>query len=221
MVISYISEIASQGTPRISKVVAIDGECLNLALKYAVERLKSFPSRAAGVGNDPEPVASVRCANGGSRNAVPLRIIPDLGQPSENSLQPSIKQRCDVLHDDVPGSKLANDAEIFDPKAGPSAVKSEGFRRVGNANVLAGEAAADDINADAVTNKSVCGEGSHVVINRNLRPVLRQDPPAVGLDLAKGDGLEATSPLQPEREAANSREKVEDAKHHFNHICRI
>ena len=34
---------------------------------------------APGVGHDPDPVASVRRTNGGSRNTVPFRIIPERG----------------------------------------------------------------------------------------------------------------------------------------------
>lgn len=43
-------------------------------------------------------------ANGGSWYAMPLRIKPERGQVSKNAVQPSTKQRCDVLHDDVSGS---------------------------------------------------------------------------------------------------------------------
>jgi hypothetical protein len=69
------------------------------------ERLKYAPlSTVTGVGNNPEPVASVRGTNGGSRYAMPLSIVPDLGQVSENTVKPSTKQCCDVLHDDVFGS---------------------------------------------------------------------------------------------------------------------
>jgi hypothetical protein len=47
---------------------------------------------AVGVGNKPDPVAAVRGANGTSRNAVPLRVIPARGQVSENSLHSSSKE---------------------------------------------------------------------------------------------------------------------------------
>src|SRR5207248_2146883 len=61
-----------------------------------------------GVGHQPNPVAEVRGANGGSRYAVPLRIIPDLGQVPENPSKPSApfsaKQICDVFHDREGGS---------------------------------------------------------------------------------------------------------------------
>lgn len=71
------------------------------------------------VGDDPNPVPYVRGANVGSREAMPLRIIPDLGQVSENSAKPSstlaCNEVCDVLHDEEARSKLASEAEEFAP----------------------------------------------------------------------------------------------------------
>jgi len=64
----------------------------------------AFVLLASGVGNNPEPVAAVRGANGGSWYAVPPRIIPERGQVSENVSKPSTKERCDVFHDDEGGS---------------------------------------------------------------------------------------------------------------------
>ena len=53
--------------------------------------------------------------NGGSRYAVPFRVIPERGQVSENSAHTSNKQVCDVLHDDVAGSNLANNSGVLAP----------------------------------------------------------------------------------------------------------
>jgi hypothetical protein len=49
-------------------------------------------SFATGVGHNPDPVPVVRCANGRSGNAMPLRIIPERGQVSENGCKPPSKQ---------------------------------------------------------------------------------------------------------------------------------
>jgi hypothetical protein len=70
---------------------------------------------ASGVGNKPESVAAVRGTNGGSWYAVPLRVIPERGQVSENFSKPSTKQCCDVLHDDESGSYFANQARVLAP----------------------------------------------------------------------------------------------------------
>jgi len=54
-----------------------------------------------------------------------------------------------------------------------------------------------------------CGEGSHVVVNRNIWPVPSQDGAAVGVDLAEGDGSHSGA-LKAEREAADPAEEVKD-----------
>lgn len=73
-------------------------------------------SPAVGVGaNDPDSIPAVRRANATSRYAMPLRVIPERGHVSENFAVPSTKQSCDVLHDDVPRSNVANDSGELDP----------------------------------------------------------------------------------------------------------
>jgi hypothetical protein len=58
-----------------------------------------------GVGHDPDAVAEVRGTNGRRRNALPLRVIPEVGQPSEYVVHSSPqKEAWDVLHEDVAGS---------------------------------------------------------------------------------------------------------------------
>ena len=52
---------------------------------------------ADGVGNDEDAIAEVRGTNGGSRDAFPLRIEPELGQISENSSKPERKVAWNVL----------------------------------------------------------------------------------------------------------------------------
>jgi hypothetical protein len=59
---------------------------------------------AAGVGNDKDAITSVRGADGGSGNAIPLRVIPARGQLTEYPPESANKESCDVLHDDDTGS---------------------------------------------------------------------------------------------------------------------
>ena len=47
---------------------------------------------ALGVGNEPDPVAAVRGADGGSRYAVPLRVVPARGQVCEYNVESSSKE---------------------------------------------------------------------------------------------------------------------------------
>jgi hypothetical protein len=61
-----------------------------------------------GVGHDEDPITEVRGTNGRRRYAVPLRIVPALGQVPEDSSEPSPiasrKESWHVLHEDVTGS---------------------------------------------------------------------------------------------------------------------
>ena len=75
------------------------------------------PSLAVGVGHvasalgqlsvpreDEDPITDVRGTDGGCRHAVPLRVVPALGQISEYSSQPVVRNESaegwHVLHED-------------------------------------------------------------------------------------------------------------------------
>jgi hypothetical protein len=53
----------------------------------------------------------MRRTNGGSRYAVPFRVIPDRGQLTEYSIQPPSKQRCHVFQEHVSGLEFSNHAK--------------------------------------------------------------------------------------------------------------
>jgi hypothetical protein len=53
------------------------------------------------VGNNPDAISDVIGANVASWYAMPLRVIPERGQVSENICHPETKQAWRVLHDDV------------------------------------------------------------------------------------------------------------------------
>jgi hypothetical protein len=61
-------------------------------------------SWVVGVGHDEDPVAEVRGTDGGSRDAVPFRVVPELGQISENSSEPQGKVPWHVLQQRPSGS---------------------------------------------------------------------------------------------------------------------
>src|SRR5690606_37967367 len=105
---------------------------------------RSDVSLAMRVRNDKDSITDVIGANGCRRTAIPLRIIPARGQISEYNVQPSRKQRLDVLHDDVAWSKLANDRGKFSPQAGTFASNSGSLS--GIADVLAWESSSDEID---------------------------------------------------------------------------
>jgi hypothetical protein len=72
----------------------------------------TFFASSCGVGHDPDPLSQVGCPELSSGKARPLRVIPCLGQVSENSSDrravPPLPfpgdEGGDVLHDDVAGS---------------------------------------------------------------------------------------------------------------------
>ena len=100
-----------------SRLKSIDKPtCLPIFIRLCTEGFEILPlsllSLALGVGNNPNPVSLMRRTNVGSWNAVPFRVIPDLGQVSEYSSKPSspvaTNEVCDVFHDCVSRLYLAN-----------------------------------------------------------------------------------------------------------------
>lgn len=160
----------------------------------------SRPAAVSGVGHNPDSVASVMGAKGGSWYAVPLRIIPDRGQVSEYTVQPSTKQRCDVLHDDISESKLASKARSIS----------------GETNVLTWEPTADDINGNSIGSKAFCGKLADVGVAGNIWPVLCEDSTGEVLDFAEGDGFESACSFEAKTKSSNAAEKIKDAQlaHH-------
>ena len=116
----------------------------SLASSHAPARPWSA-SLARGVGHvrkpseDEDPVADVRSTHGRRRHAVPLRVVPALGQISEYSSQAPVKNEMaegwHVLQEDESGSKSANDTSALVPEAGALTVKS--LPRPSDADVLA------------------------------------------------------------------------------------
>ncbi len=184
------------------------GECLNLALKCAVDRLKSFPSLAAGVGHNPDPIPAMSGANVGSGYAMPFRVIPERGQGPENVSKSAIKERCHVFQDNEARSQLANDADHLEEQPGTLACQTLPHD-VRDADVLAGEASADGVNGNSVCCQALGGEGSDVIVARHLGPVFRQHAAAVRFDFAEGDRAEAARSLQAKAEAANTGKQIQ------------
>jgi hypothetical protein len=163
---------------------------------------------AVGVGNDPETISPMVGTNGGSRNAVPDCIVPERGQVAENLAEPSTKQVCDVFHENVLGSKLANKSGVFRPKTAARSFNAN--TGSGAADVLAREPAADDIDGNSVSAKSVGCEGSNVIIAGHLWPMFLQDLAGEFLDLAEGDCFKAASALQAKGEATYAGKEIEN-----------
>jgi hypothetical protein len=107
----------------------------------------------------------MRGTNGGSRYAMPFRIIPDLGQRPENSVQSPSKQRCHVFQHNASGSQFANHANGLKEQPGPLPVKPCPSSGVGN--ILTRKSAADNIDWLKVMSSTL----QDIALAMHVRPV--------------------------------------------------
>jgi hypothetical protein len=119
----------------------------------------------------------MRGTNGGSRYAMPFRIIPDLSQRPENSVQSPSKQRCHVLQHNDSRSEFANQANGLEEQSGAFAVKSCPESGVGN--ILAGKSTADDVDWFEVVTSTL----PDVSFPMDLRPMLFEDSVCIVINL--------------------------------------
>jgi hypothetical protein len=139
------------------------------------------------------------------RDAIPLCIVPAAGQVPENFVHPSSKEPWDVFHDDVGGSKYANEPRKVRPEPARVVLAS---LLAGVADGLAGEASSDDID----TRELATGERGDVGVSLDVGPMFREDLVAlrVILDLP-GDAHSCE--LKPSIEAADSGEERANTQH--------
>ena len=196
-----------QCKPFTNSCVAALGWWRMRAAKCAEVLETSLPSRAHGLGNNPEPMSDCGASNIASSNNSPFCVIPQAGKVPENSSHPETKQAWRVLHDDVTWSYFANQTGVLAPEARARTVKAITAGGVCDTDILTGKASTNDICCPSVE-----FERLDIFMPRNLRPVHSQHGACGWVDLAEGDGLESTRALQPQAEAANAAEKVEDGK---------
>jgi hypothetical protein len=175
---------------------------------------QSLCSRADGVGNNPDAVAFVGGTQVAGANAMPFRVIADLGQVSEYVAQPSIKQRCHVLQDREARSYHANGSNEAPVQSRSQPGSSGAFAPdgVGERGVLTGEATTDDINGS-----SICVKRGDVVVAGDAGPMLGEDALAERVELAEVDGSEPGA-LEAETDAADPGEQVEDIDGSLTHV---
>jgi len=149
----------------------------------------------------------MRGTNGARWYAIPLRIVPDRGQRSENVSKPSIQQLWTVFQCDVLGSKLANEPEKLPPQTAAFSGKTE--LRPADRKILTREPSADDINGNSIGSKSVCGEFSHVGVAGDVGPVLCKDTSGELLYFAESYGFETAGALKTERKSADAGKQIE------------
>jgi hypothetical protein len=158
-----------------------------------------------GVGHKPEPVAAMGSADVGSSQHAPPTAIPERGQIGEDSPKSSNKQRWAVLHEDEAGSNLAHNARELAPE--PGACAADAGTGAGQADVLAGKAARNDVNT---ASERSAVKGANVIPNREGREkavVLSLGKYACGVGLAfdGGDGCPAEQ-LPGQNSSTSARE---------------
>jgi len=122
----------------------------------------------------------MRGTDGGSRYAVPRRVIPERGQVTEDGIESSNKEPWHVLHEDEARSKYANDVRHVGPE--PPLVgepESVACRR----GRLAGEATGHELDRWPGFGSPPAEAGSDIVMAGDLRPVSGQDAAAVRINL--------------------------------------
>jgi hypothetical protein len=139
----------------------------------------------------------VRGAKGGSRKAIPFRVVPERGQSCEYlSEQFSVvenKEVCNVLHEHIAGSNVANDSVHLSPKH--SLRVPESFPLAGARDALTGEAAGDEVDRLGVT-----ADDPHVVVDASSGPALRENVAAELVTLGKPGVAEAGEGESPVHE---------------------
>jgi hypothetical protein len=122
-------------------------------------------------------------------------------QVSEHPVRASSAQRRYVLNDCEKWSDLCDDAGELCPE--PRSLPLEAGSLSCNADILAGEAPADE-----VSKSSWQAEFSDVSIAGHLGPVALEDLLAELVDLAERDRFESARPFQTKAEAPYAREQV-------------
>ena len=146
-------------------------------------------------------VSPVRGADATRRYTVPFRIIPERGKLSEYNVESSSKESCDVLHDDIAGSKLANDSGVLSPEPRSLTADSCSLARV--ADVLTRESATNHVHGWKV----VCANLAHVGKSFGVRPMLREHGEAVRGLLDLPHRLAHARPFKPHLKTADTGEQ--------------
>ena len=160
-------------------------------------RKKSFDSLAPMVGNGEKSGASLRCAGVGCVKHSPFRIVPEVGQVSENVSESDSQVICDVFQDDVTRSHLANDSR----ELGPEVSRIIGSLAVSrSAKRLAWIPAADHVSGLQV----VSADSPHVIVTHSVGPVLGEHLTAERVALHLPHGVADARPFEAKLQASDS-----------------
>lgn len=161
---------------------------------------ESWLAVSVGVGHNEDTLPSVWGAADSGRNSVGTGSIPKASETFPNLREPPSGAALDVLdHDDVRLDRSDDPLELVPETTlftlEPTIPPTSRLR-----HILTREPAADEIYRRPL-------EASHVLVPRNLRPVLLQDAPAKRTDLDLPYDLTKPRPLEAKLQAADAAEQ--------------
>lgn len=132
-----------------------------------------------------------------------------LFQPFKDDIGPPYAEYRAVFNEAKIGSGSSNNSEHFEPEARFSAIQSGAFTCW--ADILTGEASANNVNCSAVV---LSIDSSHISQVGDFGPVLGQDFTGIRLDFSKGMGFKACR-LEGQGEAPDTGKQIEHLGFHF------
>lgn len=106
--------------------------------------------------DDEDSVATVRRADAGSADHVPFAHVPEVGKIGDDPIKPPLCERFDVFGDDTRGLNLSDDSSVLTPQSASCTFESVTSSK--DADVLAWEAAADDVDGGKSSSCADIGE---------------------------------------------------------------
>tara|TARA_A100000172_G_scaffold30464_1_gene18149 strand:- start:133 stop:711 length:579 start_codon:yes stop_codon:yes gene_type:complete len=163
-----------------------------------------------GVGHNPDSISSVRGADGASWNNKWDGLVSDAFQVRKAALEAHwlVNKASDIFANDPSTLYRFNNSQHFRPEI---AVIFCASLLPGDAPRLAWEPTADKVNSS----KSICVDGSNVVVDRRVGPVLSEDGLAKGVPLTECDCSKSSRCFESEAESSDAAEEVEDGEVFF------
>lgn len=136
----------------------------------------------------------MRRADVGSAEREPERIVPSRGKTTEYDVESPVDERRDVLDEDERRGEFPDESVVLVPKAASST--SEASLAADDADVLAGEAAAQDVGSLDVLTTHL----SDVAVLHGTRPVPLEYGTGARVNLTLPDGVAEAGALEPQLE---------------------
>ena|SRR6266481_155110 len=164
-----------------------------------------------GVAQNPDPVPLVRCPECPSTHHDRPAGVACSFQRSKYAVRPSSSQIRNVLNEEPVGPDFADDPEHLPPQ--PAAFPGKSRPSACDGNVLAGEAAADEVDLWCECFNVFSGQPVNVWMYGNRWPVPGEHAAAIRVDFAEKHGLKSAAP-KPQSEAADAAEQINYRQSH-------